>query len=856
MTPPDYRPPVELRGAGYWWRRPAFRNGTATLGAFSAVCILAFAMLFSWNQYRDAQAREYREVERLVQMFEDHATRTLSAVSNVLAISAEFVERSDAPATSAEFSAFLNTALRSSPFLRSISLSDEQGVVSFSTTPANIGARAEAIPHGSGGTPMRIGRPIRSRDLHNTFNTEAIGVSHLPVTLAVKDRTGRQLYLIAAVNTAFFSNYYERSLNNREDAVLLASYDGLLIAGTLNVNQPAGDPVRHLAPFTRYLPSKEYGQFSGVGAAQEDALSSFRTSRTLPLVVIASASHARLLREWLRSIQWVLAIAIVLVLAVIVLTRIALTAARERALAEQRLQNQMQLGAEQLAAMPIPLYLTDLEGRLRHANPAWERFFGLHAQTYIGQQVKDILTDETHTVFAAANDRPELSGRRIAALEASVLRTDGSLREVMIESVACHEANGSVAGILTSITDVTDLKLARAHAEEANRAKSDFLAIISHEIRTPLNAVIGLSNILLDTELTDEQRSLLHTVDASAAHLLMIVQDVLDISRIESGRMELEEGVFELHALVDGVMRIANGTPGAARLSVTSRVGQQVPRYLFGDGVRLTQILLNLVVNAVKYTPSGAVLLDVYSTSTAQDEHSVCFSVSDTGPGIPIEIRANLFEPFVQGDREKGAPRGGTGLGLAIARRLARAMRGDIELEPNRVQGSCFLATIPFPAARDRAPSIKAAATEKLAPQLRLLAAEDSPANRLVLQLMLQRLGHSVHMVENGQEAVESFSAEPFDAVLLDIQMPVMDGYEAARRIRASGPRGAAIPLAALSAFVQASDKLEALEHGISYYLTKPLRAAELAEVLNRMTDEANRKDAGGTNASADQTPP
>lgn len=841
MTSPDYRPSGDIGDAGHWWRRPTIKNGTATLGAFSAACILAFAMLFAWNQYRDAQAREYREVERLAQMFEDHATRTFSAVSNILAISTEIIERSDAPEKSAEFSAFLNTALRSSPFMRSMSLTDEQGVVSFSTNPENIGTRVETIALGSGGTQMRIGRPIRSRDLHNVDGTEATGVSHLPVTRAVKDRAGRQVYLVAAVNTAFFSNYYERSLNDREDAVLLASYDGLLIAGTLNVNQPAGDPVRHLAPFTRYLPSKEYGQFSGTGAAHEDALSSFRTSRTLPLVVIASASGARLMREWLRSIQWVLAIAIVLVLALILLTRIALTAASQRALAEQRLQNQMRLGAEQLAAMPIPLYLTDLEGRLRHANPAWERFFDLPAQTHIGQHVKDILRDPTHAVFAVAHDSPELTRRRIADQEASVLRADGLLREVMIESVACHEADGNIAGILTSITDITDLKLARAHAEEANRAKSDFLAIISHEIRTPLNAVIGLSNILLDTPLSDEQRSLLHTVDASAAHLLTIVQDVLDISRIESGRMQLEEGIFELRTLVDGVMRIANGTPGAARLSVTSRIGQEVPRYLFGDGVRLTQILLNLVVNAVKYTPSGTVLLDVSSTSAAQDEYSVRFSVSDTGPGIPIEIRANLFEPFVQGGREKGAPRGGTGLGLAIARRLARAMRGDIELEPNRVQGSCFLATIPFPVAEDPAPSIKAAATAKQAPQLRLLAAEDSPANRLVIQLMLQRLGHSVHMVENGLEAVAAFSAEPFDAVLLDIQMPVMDGYEAARRIRASGPRGATIPLAALSAFVQASDKLEALEHGISYYLTKPIRGAELAEVLNRITDEANR---------------
>jgi PAS domain S-box-containing protein len=410
---------------------------------------------------------------------------------------------------------------------------------------------------------------------------------------------------------------------------------------------------------------------------------------------------------------------------------------------------------------------------------------------------------------------------------------------------------------------IAELAVARDAAVAASNTKSAFLANMSHEIRTPMNGVIGMAELLADSGLNEEQQSYADHITRSGEQMLAIINDILDISKIETGQLDLDLTDFGLRKTIEQACAIAAIQAANRGIGLTVEFADDAPRYVRGDAGRLSQIVLNLVANAVKFTDEGAVTLRVEAPRSGPDGTLVRVEVTDTGIGIDPQALERLFEPFTQADSSTTRNYGGTGLGLAIARELAELMGGTIGATSNPGRGSTFWVEVELaPAISEegavpaphpvRAPAVPLGSDAPL-----VLVADDTPVNRIVAVRALQRCGCRSHVVNDGYEVLAALLTQRYAAILMDCQMPEMDGYEATGQLRQREAGGRRTPVIAMTAHAMKGDLEKCLAAGMDDYLSKPLRHQALREVLERWIPElAESADAPGDEPDTEELPP
>ena len=458
--------------------------------------------------------------------------------------------------------------------------------------------------------------------------------------------------------------------------------------------------------------------------------------------------------------------------------------------------------------------------------------FGTNLPNMHNPDVLELISHDIAAIDAPLGDE----GRRRSCAILERRATEEEVLQYVLEVESSREYLEKYATHLNKVVD--DSAKAIREAQLAAQQKSDFLATMSHELRTPLNGIIGMTTVLLAKELRSCERDYVETIRSSGEALLTIVDDVLHLSKIEAGRLELESVDYNLIDLIKGAVQIVAPLAAAKYIELSIEIDRKVPGRIKGDSGRLRQILLNLLSNAIKFTPAGKVELKVQLTSDTASSLELRFDIADEGIGMTPEQQARLFKPYSQADTSTSKRFGGTGLGLVISKRLCEMMGGAIGLHSEPGHGTTFWFTI----RAHRAPTLSSDSGALTHPKLAqsstacgdrlVLLVEDNLINQKVALLMLKKLGYQAEVANHGAEAVRMMAAKHYDLVLMDCQMPEMDGFEATRLIRAMQSPASAVPIIAMTANAFVEDRQACLEAGMTDYLSKPVREAELSTKL------------------------
>jgi len=525
---------------------------------------------------------------------------------------------------------------------------------------------------------------------------------------------------------------------------------------------------------------------------------------------------------------------------------------------------------------PVGLLHLDRDYRIVRINERLAEIDGLSLDEHLGKTLDEIVPElaaDLKEIYRPVLER----GESVLNVEIhGVTPKEPGVERDWLASYFPHKGdNDQVTGLIGAVVEITERKqveidLARAKndAEAANLAKSEFLSSMSHEIRTPMNVILGMNRLVLDTDLNFDQRHYIECVQESAEGLLQLIDDILDFSKIEAGLLDLNDKSFKLEKLMATIHKTIGGRIKEKGLTLSVDLAENVYPNLIGDDLRLRQIIINLVSNAVKFTDKGRIIIHVEMISQTQDKAGLQFSVADTGSGIPREYLPNLFDRFTQADTSVRRIHGGSGLGLAICKKLIELMGGEIWVESEPGEGSTFYFTISFTKDTERytISSVEVDVKRRqIQPEshLKILLVEDNQFNRNLAKIVLEKAGHKVTPTATGVEALEQLSQKNFDAVLMDIQMPEMDGLEATMLIRdcerdidiniknihrellqklRDKISGSHIPIVAMTANAMSGDREKCIKIGMDDYLTKPFQPDDVFVVLNRVVADAISK--------------
>jgi PAS domain S-box-containing protein len=532
----------------------------------------------------------------------------------------------------------------------------------------------------------------------------------------------------------------------------------------------------------------------------------------------------------------------------------------EHAASEARLHEQLErarasdtralLLASMVEQTPDAILSRDMDGAIVTWNAAAAQLFGYSAEEAIGQPIGALYQAGLPEEELAAILKRIRSGHRFDIEVKRTTRSGGEI-DIWITNSPLRDVMGQVVGAMSVMRDVSLRKQqereameAREAAEAANRAKSEFLANMSHEIRTPMNGVLGMMELVLGTDLTAEQREYLMLAATSGKALIGVINDVLDFSKIEAGRLDIDAIEYSPRGCIADVVGMLGLTASQKGLSMDWQVADNVPNAVVGDPGRVRQILVNLIGNAIKFTSHGGITIFLSASPQSHTTTQLSIAVQDTGIGIPKDKQTTIFDPFTQADTGIARRYGGTGLGLSLSARLAALMGGTVAVASEPGKGSTFTVSLPCAIAAAGketapAPDPQASVTNAAPPALRsggaslILLVEDNTVNQRVASRMLEKMGHRVVVAADGVEAVTAFANTRFDLVLMDMQMPVMDGVEATEFIRAR-EEGTRTPIIALTANVLPSDRKRCLAAGMDDYLAKPFDFEKLRAMLER----------------------
>lgn len=626
-------------------------------------------------------------------------------------------------------------------------------------------------------------------------------------------------------------------------------YDGaLLISGSL-----AESPPRSSASLTirERIAVREQGDFEHT-LANRRFLESYRASSRYPVVVVVALDREEILASWIVEAKRLTAIVVPILVA---LTGALMLIWRRRQHIEAQgleMERTRKLSASVFDASSDAIVLTKPDGEIISVNSAFERITGYTHPEAIGRNPRFLasgMQDRSFykrlwdTLLAEGHWQGEIVNRK----------KNGELYTGWLTIDAVKDEKATLLHFVGVTTDITDRKRyeaelleAKVKAEAGALAKTTFLATMSHEIRTPMNGILGMSELLLLTDLNSEQREQLSTIQSSAEALLSILNEILDFSRIEAQGVSVERVRFDPLRIVTDIVGLFGPRAEEKNLALRQQINGEYPHAVVGDPTRLRQILTNLVSNAVKFTQEGSITLtasadagDRIESSTGDHDIYLNFLVKDTGIGIANDKQQVIFEPFSQADTSTTRSYGGTGLGLTISRKIATALGGTLTLVSTPGQGSEFHLRIKTKAVQTRESEIDRRETNRRhvvrrpAGSLNILVAEDTLTNQKVIRAMLAKLGHEVHVVDDGAAAVEIARQRNFDVILMDMQMPVMSGLEATRAIRAENSKsGRHVRIIALTANAYDSDREACLAAGMNDFLSKPVALDALQEAL------------------------